>query len=100
MHIYCIIIFLKIIIFYSMKREVESAKKERDVLAHRSAIYLDGVPDFSQMDLPTPQLNSNNQNELMSKHNALLQELENLRTELGQERLNHAKEIDELQVST
>lgn len=74
-----------------MKCEIESARKERDVLADRSSIYLDTISEYK---------GGSEESELhLQNQELLLNELEKLRAQIEEERILHAREIDELQVS-
>lgn len=70
-----------------MMREAESAKKERDMMAHRSSLYLETLPESGEIEREEAR-----ENEML-----LLTELENLRAQLEQERIHHSKEMEELQ---
>lgn len=71
-----------------MKCAAESARKERDVLADRSSVYLETISEYEG-----PLDRESLQNQEM-----LLIELEKLRSQIEEDRIIHAREIDELQV--
>lgn len=72
-----------------MKCAAESARKERDVLADRSSVYLETISEYEGCPVDRESL----QNQEM-----LLIELEKLRSQIEEERIMHTREIDELQV--